>query len=605
MNIDEEKAVVVTSDCSLDIDEKETKESSTQKWFWDLQEKQKLRLEMKIPETLEELKQYLGKRVILEDESLAKGYLLGTVRYVGPVATAKSQETLWVGIEWDTDERGKHDGEVETEDGKTFRYFKCMPKHGSFLRPKKLTWPQDLLSVILTMYNVNDLKDVIKEQDSIAESSDYRFEFVGWTKHTRRQYDLSNMKYISLNYRPVGWVDRVPDLRAVCPVLQELDLAVTTIQSFGSLSLVDEAFPNLRVLNISHNRFNDIPDPKEFSGRFSKLKKLILANIPTGFSVLMNLLKVGCFTNLREVVLTYCDIVDWQKSNEKDTDFGDFFPLLEIITIGNSGLTWDNIWPFRRCKSLKTLNIQFNPITNLRCEEGDFPALQDMTLANTKLPLDNLYGAISLARALRNFQNLKGVEIGQTPLDDDPMARHILLSECPQLTSINRSRFRRRERLDCNMEYIKWCTIETDTKYPDLLDQPDGEKVFLQRLFEIFPQAKEVAPKEGISIKYYLKNRRTKESAGCISTISVKLISLDEKSCTKPAKTKKVPVSMKVATLKILFKRHFKRPVEEQVLAFRKPGMDIPLRLEDDNKTIQDYRMFDGAEVLMYNKATF
>ena len=39
----------------------------------------------------------------------------GTVRYVGPVATSKSADAVYVGVEWDDNTRGKHDGAVTTK----------------------------------------------------------------------------------------------------------------------------------------------------------------------------------------------------------------------------------------------------------------------------------------------------------------------------------------------------------------------------------------------------------------------------------------------------------------------------------------------------------
>lgn len=42
---------------------------------------------------------------------------LGTIRYVGPVDNTRG---LWLGVEWDSPDRGKHDG---SKDGK--RYFAC------------------------------------------------------------------------------------------------------------------------------------------------------------------------------------------------------------------------------------------------------------------------------------------------------------------------------------------------------------------------------------------------------------------------------------------------------------------------------------------------
>lgn len=34
----------------------------------------------------------------------------GTVKYVGPVAAAKNKTENWLGVEWDSSGRGKHDG---------------------------------------------------------------------------------------------------------------------------------------------------------------------------------------------------------------------------------------------------------------------------------------------------------------------------------------------------------------------------------------------------------------------------------------------------------------------------------------------------------------
>ena len=61
----------------------------------------------------------------------------GTVRYIGPVAAAKNQEESWLGIEWDKQDRGKHDGSCTDKEGKLHRYFQCMNGAGSFVRPSK------------------------------------------------------------------------------------------------------------------------------------------------------------------------------------------------------------------------------------------------------------------------------------------------------------------------------------------------------------------------------------------------------------------------------------------------------------------------------------
>ena len=64
-----------------------------------------------------------------------------TVRYIGPVKSAKNSSTEYIGVEWDDSERGKHDGSLEAKDGSGTRevYFRtASPKSGSFVKPAKL-----------------------------------------------------------------------------------------------------------------------------------------------------------------------------------------------------------------------------------------------------------------------------------------------------------------------------------------------------------------------------------------------------------------------------------------------------------------------------------
>ena len=55
-----------------------------------------------------------------------------TVKYVGDVDGSKG---VWIGLEWDDPERGRHDG---IKDGKRYFHVVGGPKAGSFVRPKKI-----------------------------------------------------------------------------------------------------------------------------------------------------------------------------------------------------------------------------------------------------------------------------------------------------------------------------------------------------------------------------------------------------------------------------------------------------------------------------------
>uniref|UniRef100_A0A8D2JJU8 Tubulin-specific chaperone E n=1 Tax=Sciurus vulgaris TaxID=55149 RepID=A0A8D2JJU8_SCIVU len=93
----------------------------------------------------------IGRRVELNGEH-------GTVRFSGIVPPVAG---LWLGVEWDNPERGKHDGSHEGT-----VYFKCRhPTGGSFIRPNKVNFGVDFLTAVKNRYVLEDgAEDHGKEQ---------------------------------------------------------------------------------------------------------------------------------------------------------------------------------------------------------------------------------------------------------------------------------------------------------------------------------------------------------------------------------------------------------------------------------------------------------
>ena len=92
----------------------------------------------------------LGSRISDSD-----GFL-GTVLYIGPVASAKNQSEVYAGIEWDDDTRGKHDGSVISRADKSIvRHFKCESSSataGSFVKSSKLNLGIDFCTTLAERY---------------------------------------------------------------------------------------------------------------------------------------------------------------------------------------------------------------------------------------------------------------------------------------------------------------------------------------------------------------------------------------------------------------------------------------------------------------------
>jgi dynactin complex subunit len=84
----------------------------------------------------------IGQRVVDKD-----GFR-GTVQYVGPVATSKTADAVYAGVEWDAPGRGKNDGAVVVADGSSVRYFTCTAGQGSFMKLDLLSGGVSILEAL-------------------------------------------------------------------------------------------------------------------------------------------------------------------------------------------------------------------------------------------------------------------------------------------------------------------------------------------------------------------------------------------------------------------------------------------------------------------------
>lgn len=90
----------------------------------------------------------VGTRVACEQGDKRKR---GIVRFAGELpGTGKYR----VGVEWDNDGEGLHDGTLFTkeEGGSSFKLFDCPPSRGSFVNPAKLLLPQSLHQALVERY---------------------------------------------------------------------------------------------------------------------------------------------------------------------------------------------------------------------------------------------------------------------------------------------------------------------------------------------------------------------------------------------------------------------------------------------------------------------
>uniref|UniRef100_A0A669CHS7 Tubulin-specific chaperone E n=1 Tax=Oreochromis niloticus TaxID=8128 RepID=A0A669CHS7_ORENI len=187
----------------------------------------------------------VGKRVSCGGER-------ATVRYFGPVPPTAG---LWLGVEWDSPDRGKHDGSHEG-----VQYFTCRhPTGGSFVRPAKVSFGVDYLTAVRQAYKI-DSEEVLSEEISISRKK-------------------LNLPSVLLSRSDVSGSGADGQIRTTTPsiLLQTwLDLSGTLLSCWEDVATISQQLDRLEGLQLSYNRLRLPPDPSALRHAFSALRVLVL-----------------------------------------------------------------------------------------------------------------------------------------------------------------------------------------------------------------------------------------------------------------------------------------------------------------------------------------
>ncbi|KAJ2877577.1 hypothetical protein FB639_003694, partial [Coemansia asiatica] len=176
------------------------------------------------------------------------------IRYQGPVDGTRG---TWLGVEWLTPNRGKHDG---SKDG--HQYFHChqTPKtgpHGSFIRPvDRLVFGQTLLQAAKHRYIVDDLKE-LEDIPLTIDGCRGKIEAVGLDKIAKQQSDLTSLTVLGLDSCRVERVGSDEcEVRKTGELLKNvcsLSLANNFLTNWADVEDILGILPNLESLDISAN----------------------------------------------------------------------------------------------------------------------------------------------------------------------------------------------------------------------------------------------------------------------------------------------------------------------------------------------------------------
>ncbi|KAL7283642.1 hypothetical protein ACG7TL_003078 [Trametes sanguinea] len=223
---------------------------------------------------------------------------LGTIRYVGPV---ESTPGVWLGVEWDDPNRGKHDG---VKDGK--RYFTCLvPNSGSFIRPSPtVSYGVTFLTALTSKYIDVPRGDVSSEKIVLGSSGGaIEVEAVGLDKIRSKLARLERLREVSLDNERVSKADPPGEVKRTCPGIRGLDLSKNLIPDWDTVGAITVELCDLRSLSLNQNRLRPPQNLSPESPAFRRLEELQLNATLTTWEEFVAVLKY--MPSLKTVELGY------------------------------------------------------------------------------------------------------------------------------------------------------------------------------------------------------------------------------------------------------------------------------------------------------------
>uniref|UniRef100_A0A674B6J0 Tubulin-specific chaperone E n=1 Tax=Salmo trutta TaxID=8032 RepID=A0A674B6J0_SALTR len=482
----------------------------------------------------------VGRRVACDGER-------GTVRFVGTVPPTAG---LWLGVEWDNPDRGKHDGSHEG-----VHYFTCRhPKGGSFVRPKKASFGVDYLTAIRRRYEM-EVQQVLGEEIQISTRT---VEMVGFEAITEKQ-KVENLTDVALRLCEVSSPGPANEIRNTTPHVLMLDLCGNLLCCWDDVMAVTEQMEELKELQLSHNRLRVPSNPTVRPRAFSCLRVLSLTNCALTWPQLLECAPM--WPLLEELYVSENDITELQKPNN-------VLQSLTVLDLSTNPLV------DRTVLSIDSVNDYF--ITSSEgCNTAMFPALKILAVNSNNI------SEWSVINELEKLQSLVRLSCRQNPLlsqERNPAtAMQLLIARVGRLEALNRWTDRRGAELDyCKMFGLEW--LASGGHRDPQQNRPSAEFTSQHPRYQSLIQ-KYGAPEDSELKKqepFALKNQLLSESSSLLLN------------------------SMIVQKVKGLLYRLLKIPSAELKLSYTSSKMEgKEIEIDNDLKPLQFYSIEDGDKVLV------
>ncbi|CAL9240301.1 unnamed protein product [Arabidopsis halleri] len=516
----------------------------------------------------------IGQRV----HSLNDPRRVGTVKYVGDV---EGYSGTWIGVDWDQDGDGKHNGTVNG----VFYFNGRSQSSASFVRSQNLSRGITLLQALELRYRTTSTKD--EEDEMYVLSAGNRrvsIQLLGGDKIQDKLSRFEELTSASLSYLGVSSLGVSSDLGSILPNLKLLDLTGNLISDWEEIGALCEQLPALTTLNLSCNSLSSVITSLP---QLKNIRVLVLNN--SGLSWTQVEILRRSLPGLEELHLMGNMIPALTSTSSSD---GQAFNSLRLLNLDDNCISdWSEVLKLSQLPCLEQLYLNKNKLTHIfhsvngiespKKSSDPFPSLRCLLLGA------NSIGDLASIDALNVFPQLVDIRLSENPISDPVrggVPRFVLVARLTKVQVLNGSEVRAREKKDSEIRYVRMVMSKLNDK---------SEEIEL-----LHPRFYELKKLHGIEDeRASAENSGPKNMASGLLSIALKCVgpSMGE----KPELTKKLPGSITVGKLKILCENFFKLKSIKPRLFLQEEGSPFPTALDDETATLLDVGICDGSTLLV------
>ncbi|CAH8359323.1 unnamed protein product [Eruca vesicaria subsp. sativa] len=517
----------------------------------------------------------IGQRV----HSLNDPCRVGTVKYIGGV---EGYSGTWIGVDWDNDGDGKHNGTVKD----VFYFNGRSQTSASFARSEKLSSGITLLQALELRYQTTSTKD---EEDEMyvlsAKNKRVSIQLLGGDKIQDKLSRLDELTSASLPFLGVSSLGGVSsDLGSVLPNLKLLDLTGNLISDWEEIGALCEQLPALTTLNLS---YNSLSSEVTSLPQLKNIRVLVLNN--TGLSWTQVEKLRPSLPALEELHLMGNMISSITSTSSSDDQV---FNSLRLLNLEDNCISeWSEVLKLSKLPCLEHLYLNKNKLSRIfHSVNGNesstnssvpFPSLRCLLLGANNI------GDLASIDALNVFPKLVDIRLSDNPITDlarDGVPRYVLVARLTKVQVLNGSEVRAREKKESEIRYVRMVISKFNNK-PEEIELLHPRFNELKKLHELDD---EIASAE---------NTRPKNIPSGLISITLKCVgpSMGEKTPL----TDKLPSSMTVKKLKSLCENLFKLRSIKLRLLLHEEGSPFPTPLDDETSRLLDAGIYDGCTLLV------